>query len=535
MQTRDPAAQLLLFADDTQLQTSVDNLTFAHEAVSAEWARAGLSFNVGKTKAFAPDPDLPMGDWTPSRVSVLKCLGADLTDDGVAWEQPTQGGAPKDELARAAIRITTYAHRFRELEDSGLSIQLAQSLLRFATVGGPQHILMCKLVTPEQAAAFDAAVRGAWQLVLGLEMTDDNWERATYPLKRGGLAMGTVETRASAAYMSALSRTMPEVLRRTGCDGVEALRRGAPALDRSVTDAAADLQARGVPTEKIFADGNGTAPPTQKDIVAAVNDKRYEDRLASLDDDGRGQLRSASGSGSAAFLLMPTQQDHRIEDPLFRVAVVRRLGGRVAPKADQDAQPHCALVAADGTVCGHPLDQGGIHVNQCKKGGHVIRRHDLVVRWLAAWIEDRIGSQVLVEQTAATEGEGEDRLDLTLESGGKRLWLDVAIVNVMTINAGERLRRAKLDGAAARHEEGAKRSRYRGLATPFVIEAHGRPGNFARSVIGRFARDSELGSSTDVALAWQSLSAIVQSGSAALELRSCAYRPADWDYAAYYV
>jgi hypothetical protein len=84
MQTRDPAAQLLLFADDTQLQTSVDNLTFAHEAVSAEWARAGLSLNIGKTKVFAPNPDLPMGDWAVSRVSVLKCLGADLTGDGVA-------------------------------------------------------------------------------------------------------------------------------------------------------------------------------------------------------------------------------------------------------------------------------------------------------------------------------------------------------------------------------------------------------------------------------------------------------------------
>ena len=123
-------------------------------------------------------------------------------------------------------------------------------------------------------------------------------------------------------------------------------------------------------------------------------------------------------------------------------------------------------------------------MNQCKKGGHVIRRHDRVVRWLASWIEDRIGSQVLVEQAIAAEGEEEDRLDLTLESGGRRLWPDVAVVNVMTVSAAERLRRAKLDGAAARHEEGAKRSRYRGLATPFVIEAHGRPGDFARSSVG---------------------------------------------------
>ena len=139
----------------------------------------------------------------------------------------------------------------------------------------------------------------------------------------------------------------------------------------------------------------------------------------------------------------------------------------------------------------------------------------------------------MVVQAVAAEGEEEDRLDLTLESGGRRLWLDVDIANVMTINPGERLRRAKLDGAAARHEEGAKRSRYRGLATPFAIEAHGRPGDSARSVIGvigRFARGSELGNSTDVARAWQSLSAIVQSESAALGLRSSGYTPADWDH-----
>ena len=205
-----------------------------------------------------------------------------------------------------------------------------------------------------------------------------------------------------------------------------------------------------------------------------------------------------------AFLLMPAQQDHRIEDPLFRVAVVRRLGGWVAAKAGPGSPRHCALIGKDGTVCGRPLGNGGIHANQCKKEGHVIRRHDRVVRWQAGWIEDGIGSQVLVEQAVAAEGEEGDRLDLTLESGGRRLWLDLAIVNVMTINAAERLRRAKLDEAAARHEEGAKRSRYRGLATPFVIEAHGRPGDFARSVISRFAKDSELGNSTDVARAWQS-------------------------------
>ena len=95
-----------------------------------------------------------------------------MTDDGIAWEHPTQGGAPNDELARSAVKLAAYASRLRELEDSGLSIQLAQSLLRSAMVGSPQHILMCKLVTPEQATVHDAAVREAWQLVWGIEMSD---------------------------------------------------------------------------------------------------------------------------------------------------------------------------------------------------------------------------------------------------------------------------------------------------------------------------------------------------------------------------
>ena len=82
MRTKDSKAQLLLFADDTQLQIDADNLTHAHNAVSAEWARAQL--NAGKTKIFAPDPNLPLGDWHPRRVPVLKCFGADLTDDGIA-------------------------------------------------------------------------------------------------------------------------------------------------------------------------------------------------------------------------------------------------------------------------------------------------------------------------------------------------------------------------------------------------------------------------------------------------------------------
>ena len=163
----------------------------------------------------------------------------------------------------------------------------------------------------------------------------------------------------------------------------------------------------------------------------------------------------------------------------------------------------------------------------------MVRRHDRIVRWLAEWLADRVETEILVEQATPVDGEPKGRLDVTLESNGRRLWIDVAVVTVMTFSETDRLRRAKIDGAAARQEESRKKAAYKGLATPFVVEALGRPGDTARSVLGRFAADQGRGLSADVSAAWQTLSAIVQSDTSALELRACGYVPSDWAGAGY--
>ncbi|CAE8650193.1 unnamed protein product, partial [Polarella glacialis] len=90
-----------------------------------------------------------------------------------------------------------------------------------------------------------------------------------------------------------------------------------------------------------------------------------------------------------------------------------------------------------------------------------------------------------------------------------------------------RQRRAMTDGSAARAEEVSKRNRCLNLASPFVLESLGRPGDTARNFIGKYAVDKGAGESADAAAAWQSLSAIVQSESADLELRTCGWSPAD--------
>ena len=248
--------------------------------------------------------------------------------------------------------------------------------------------------------------------------------------------------------------------------------------------------------------------------------------LEVLDESGRGQLTSASGPGSASSLTLLTQQNQCVEDSLLRVAVVSRLGGRVIPKDDKHA-PHCALLGRRGR-CNMPLDSGGLHANQCKNGGYVARRHDRIVRWLAEWLTNRVVTDVLIEQALLVDGESIGRLDITLGSSGGRLWINVAVVTVMTTSVMDRLKRSRIDGAVARQEEGRKKTTYRGLTTPFVVEALGRPGDTARSILGRFAAGQGQGISADVSSAWQTLSAIVQAHTSALELRACGYTPSDW-------
>ena len=85
--------------------------------------------------------------------------------------------------------------------------------------------------------------------------------------------------------------------------------------------------------------------------------------------------------------------------------------------------------------------------------------------------------------------------------------------------------RARTDGRAARDEEGVKRSRYRGLAQPFVLEAHGRPGPAAQALIRAFSTDSALGASQSAADAWASLSSVMQSGTAWIEMTAYGKNP----------
>ena len=391
-------------------------------------------------------------------------------------------------------------------------------------------MLMCKPATDAQCQSFDESLRGAWQKVLNVELTPPVWKRAELPLKMGGLATGTVTSRAASAFLCSWTRTQAEVLRRVGLQTVGALMQADDVLGAQIQEARRVAITMGAPEAKLpFApDGPAPRPTRQKAFVEAISEDTRNGWLredSAWTNTQKAQLRSVSGPGAAGFLLLPTQPDHHVEDNLFRAAVVRRLGGTVVPREGQNAT--CELVSREGR-CTVPLDGAAVHANQCKCGGLVMRRHDRVVKWLAEWLGDgRVESDVLVEQVVASENIPDGRLDVTFEQEGRRVWLDVAVVATRTANEREIRRRAKNDGSAARDEEVSKKSRYRGLATPFVIEAYGRPGQCARGIIGKYCQDRGSGDSADAAAAWQTLSAIIQAGSSDLELRACGWAPAN--------
>ena len=133
----DPTASLLQFAGDTHIHVEPDELTEAHDAVSAEWAKAGLGLNVTKKEVWTPNPASGLGEWEGRRVASLKCSGAFLEDDGIAWASLGFGGETGEELGRAAVKLESYAARVRELQSAGLTMQLSRALLRYAAVRDP--------------------------------------------------------------------------------------------------------------------------------------------------------------------------------------------------------------------------------------------------------------------------------------------------------------------------------------------------------------------------------------------------------------
>jgi hypothetical protein len=105
--------------------------------------------------------------------------------------------------------------------------------------------------------------------------------------------------------------------------------------------------------------------------------------------------------------------------------------------------------------------------------------------------------------------------------GGRRVYVDVAVVTVMTTDGCRRGARAARDGAAAAAEEDDKRRRYPGpVVRPFVLEAHGRLGEDAMAFLRELAPQDASERSAFIGGALQELSVFLRTANAELLLQS---------------
>ena len=206
----------------------------------------------------------------------------------------------------------------------------------------------------------------------------------------------------------------------------------------------------------------------------------------------------------------------------WRIATRRRLLADVsAVVSPQVPATHCQHRSRDGG-CGGGLteDTAELHIESCKTGGGVVTIHNGIRDFLLKFVKDHIDPHAKHEQRldslkagrlekAPQDADEADVLDVVWHEGGRMVAIDIAVVHADSCDQARRRAAAGRDGVAAERAERAKRSRYAGLAiTPFVIEAGGRPGAAAQSIVRSLAKQAGV----DPAALWQAISVKLHTG-----------------------
>ena len=513
----DPNLSVYQDADDLQLVTSRTTLPEISPALRRHWAPTGLTFNDVKRQTFSHDPAPLPDSFQQCRVDYLRCLGP-----GLSVEDPTTPAAvtigdlsSQHQGLKTAQQNVQYVHsRLQELREHGLPLQTGQSLFRTMVSSQTQHIISAKCVPPAVTRVWDDALRGLWDSMIGVAHSDQAWQQASLPQRDGGCGLGLIGKVAAPAFLAAQSRIHPFVVRHCGLDSVDQLLSVDSVFAQDVAGAVQGVRGVVGPAASVpWAHGVvPTMPFRQQRLTQLMQLESVKRFKASLTPSAATAFLSAGGPGAGGFLWPPSNSDVAMDDVSFRVAYCRRLGGGLRPL---QMEQQCCHVGRTGQ-CSQQIDAMGHHGRVCPTGGFVIKRHDRVLQWLAAWLnQGRIHSPALCEQLCPDEA---GRLDIAFHHDAKLWWVDVEVTSAVNTVERVNIHRARHAGAAARDGEQQKRARYNNRAIPFILEANGRPGQSAQAFIRRFAADAASGFSTSAADAWRDLSSVLQSGNAQLEL-----------------
>lgn len=486
----DEHARAYAYQDDLQIVTRPDGLAPAQAAFREACRSLGLRPNDAKEEVYigpAADDMVDIAVRVVDRPRVLRHGGLDVQglpakvdkDNG----SDTQLCANAPELDKLVSQRRGFLTRLAELHAAGLTSQHAMVLLRQRTSSDFVFLARACGIPTDTARTLDEETLALAVRIVGGDAGDWNEitrRRAFHPLRDGGLGLVSVALVAAAAHAASWHQVSPDIVSRLGLDSVAVLRAEVPWADRCLRDADAVVQE--CLLDRLAPAGSSHTRVSQRTLTEARVKKEVADVLAQLDGDpvASARMLSAAGPGAGAWLLTPTAPAHHFRNEQFAVAVRLRLGLPVPIGAGT-----CQHVKGNGTVCGAPLDQHGVHALTCPSGGWFGRRHDHVCKSLAAYCADNgCEAEREVLMPLAAPAHPEARMDVVIRSRGRpaTVPVDATIVSPLT---GEMLRRgasARVPGAAAQAAAKHKRAKYSNVdLVPFALETYGRWSEEARS------------------------------------------------------
>jgi len=525
-----PGERILAYLDDVYIVSVAARARILYDCVSNELLQqAGISVNTGKTECWgrcqgpappeiavlnAPLPAEPV--WKndlPPEFCGIEVLGSPL-------------GTPEfiNRILRAKL---DEEHKLLDNLEHIPNIQTSWLLLFFCSCPRANYIL--RTVPPHLCQDYceqrDETMRNTLAKLVNVPPPSLHsrgiCKQIHMPVRHGGLGLSSATRTSPAAYWASWCDTLPTLFARNNDYQNRFLQ--AMLQHAAGSSSGTCLEALHASAMRLLVEGFTDLPPWQA-IIDGVTPPALDPfdeepdtarkgwqhlatksrdlinfnlLLAEVPPSSQARLRSCGGPNAGRWLWsIPKEKALRLEDPLFRCALLRRLGLPVESTGD----------TCEG--CGRVLDNSGLHRTTCMRSGRVQVRHKpLILIWRRIFREAgvHLPDRCIERQMRLTHiNRGPQdlrRMDLISPGidgvfGGSPLFMDVTIVSPLHGNGTPMPNSASRDGAAnQRAEDRNKNSDYPDVeAAPDAqllslgIETYGRHCNQSLVLMRQLAR-----------------------------------------------
>ena len=525
---------IVAYLDDIYIVASKERTRAIYDLVTQEIANhTGVQPNLGKTESWSPSAGP-----APEGINALNAPApaAPVWKGNLAEEDRGLEvlGSPIGTYAYVQKTLAARLEEERKLLDHIPRLHDTQSawlLLYFCAAPRANYII--RSTPPRQsmhyARAHDNLVLEclAQMLHLPLDLLGlaHVRQQIQMPMRLGGLGLQSAEQMSQAAYWASWADVLPSLharvprfwpifMRNMVALGVSIEPEAGMSAFRDLHESAVALQLQGyanIPSWNDLARGRRPSPEDpfdaingaltgrgwQKEAAKCKINHSWEIYFATLFPSAKARIRSAAGANASHWLTaIPFEQATQLDAPIFRCALMRRLGLPVAATAD----------FCEG--CNAVLDDMGFHRTTCMRTGRVQTRHTFLIKaWRRVFREAGINiPQRNCERTLNTthinRGSGDlRRMDLIFPgvdgvSGGMPVFADITCVSPLHGNGTPMPDAADNDGAAVcRAERRNREDDYPDVeASPHAallclgVETYGRWSNHCLTLVRQLAK-----------------------------------------------